>query len=187
MRFGSRYLAALFRVAALALFVCFTGCRQKELYVPGGTPPEEAESIVDVEFQWDHAEKAKVEGMSVFFYPLSSEGKVWNFEISGMQGGPVSLFPGSYTLVAINNDLPGIDLTTGPSPASIVANARYYDDGTLRPSGMIYGAVTDNVSIPADTCKGGTGITAHIPSPPRPIYSIKNTRNRTIPGVFSKK
>lgn len=168
MRDGSRYLAALVRIVAVSLIVCMTGCRQKEL----GSLPEDAESIVDIEFIWDHAENAKVEGMSVFFYPMSAEGKIWNFEISGMEGGPVSLFPGSYTLLAINNDLPGIDLTTGQAPASIVANAIYYDDGTLRPSGMIYGAMIENVNIPTEVCKTEGAFPARISCIPGSIRTV---------------
>lgn len=68
---------------------------------------------------------------------VSPGGKIWCFEIPGMHGALVALTPCQYSLVAVNNDLPGIDLSTGLTASSVTVNARYYEDGTLRPSGMV--------------------------------------------------
>lgn len=160
------------KAAAIVVCVALCGCRQKELYIMGDVQPDVTESIVDVRFIWYDAENAEVEGMSVYFFPLSEGGKVWNFEIAGMNGGLVSLLPGSYTFLAVNNDLPGIDFTATPTPSNIVAHARCYDDGTLRPSGMVYGAVMDDVRIPVDTCKNDTVEPANHSTPLRPIYTV---------------
>lgn len=150
---SSRILTIIIQTLVVVILISVSGCRQKGLLNPEDIHPDEARSIVDVDFLWNNAEKAKVEGMSTYFFPLSPEGKIWNFEIAGMDGGLVALVPGRYTFVAVNNDLPGIDLTTGMSASSVTVNARYYDDGTLRPSGMIYGTVVNNVLITPDTCQ----------------------------------
>lgn len=165
-------LTTFVKATAIVVCVVLCGCRQKELYIMGDVQPDVAESIVDVKFLWNNAENAEVEGMSVYFFPLSEGGKIWNFEIAGMNGGLVSLIPGPYTFLAVNNDLPGIDFTATPAAGNIVAHARCYDDGTLRPSGMIYGAVIDKVDIPVDTCRNDTSEPPHHSTPPRPIYTF---------------
>lgn len=161
----------LVKAAAIVVTLFLCGCRQKELFIIEELP-EDKENVVDVKFLWDDAKGAEVEGMSVYFFPLSEGGKIWNFEIAGMNGGLVSLFPGPYTFMAVNNDLPGIDMTMVPDVGSIVVHARCYDDGILRPSGMVYGAVMDNVIIPVDTCKTDTTEPADHPTPLSPIYTV---------------
>lgn len=156
MRDSSRILTLIIKTVVVAMSISVSGCRQKDLLNPEEIHPDETRSIVDVDFLWDNNEKTEVEGMSTYFFPLSPEGKIWNFEIAGMKGGLVALVPGSYTLVAVNNDLPGIDLSTDISASSVTVNARYYDDGTLQPSGMVYGSVVNNVIISADTCQSIT-------------------------------
>lgn len=169
MRYSLRVLISIVQTLAIAASLIMSGCRQKELLNPEDVYPDEPQSIVYVDFLWDHAANADVEGMSTYFFPLFTEGKIWNFEIAGMKGGPVALLPGKYTVVAINNDLPGIDLSTGSSASSVTVNARYYDDGTLRPSGMVYGSVVDNVIITSDSCQS----IAIVPDSLATVYHVR--------------
>ncbi len=153
MRGSSRIFPTFFTALALVVAFSESGCRQKELYLPEEIHPEVENTIVEIEFLWTKAENAMVEGMSTYFFPLSQGGKIWSFEIAGMHGGPVALFPGDYSLVAVNNDLPGVDLSADLTASSATVNARYNNDGSLRPSGMIYGSIIDNAQVTSDPCQ----------------------------------
>lgn len=166
---SSRIHATIILTLVLIVSFSWSGCRQKELLNPEDIHPVEIQSIVDVAFIWDHAENAKVEGMSTYFFPVSPGGKIWCFEIPGMHGGLVALTPCQYSLVAVNNDLPGIDLSTGLTASSVTVNARYYEDGTLRPSGMVYGVVVGNVHITADSCQSITVV----PDSLATVYNVR--------------
>lgn len=163
----------LLKAAGCGVAICAAGCCQKDLYFPA----DDTSSIIDVDFEWNHAENATVEGMSTFFFPLSQGGKIWNFEIAGMYGGTVTIPPGQYTMLALNNDLPGVDISVGETASSVKINTRHYDDGTLRPSGMVYGAVAENISIPAETHPD-------IPSSSRYIVSVSPDSLATVYNVI---
>lgn len=164
----------LVKAAACCAAICAAGCCQKDLYFPA----DDTVAIVDVEFDWSHAENAAVEGMSTFFFPLSQGGKIWNFEIAGMEGGTVALAPGDYAMVAVNNDLPGVDLSVGDDASSVKVNTRLNADGTLRPSGMVYGAVTD-VNIPGEA--DDQGATRHVVSAtPDSLATVYNVILRDV-------
>lgn len=141
----------LMQVMALAMAVVCVGCNQKDLCYDD-CDLDHGASIVEIKFLWNHAEQANVEGMSTYFFPLDPDGKIWNFEIAGKVGGAVAIPCGRYALIALNNDSPGVDISSGVTPMSVTVNARYYNDGTLRPSGMIYGNVIDNVTILPELC-----------------------------------
>lgn len=130
------------RVILFCMAATLSGCRQKELYTM-----QDIICTVEVEFGWEHAKDAAVEGMSTYFFPLDPDGKIWNFEISGKDGGPVAIPCGSYILAVVNNDLPGIDISIGNSLSSLTLDAVFTDDNTIRPSGMVYGAVIDKIHI----------------------------------------
>lgn len=136
-------------IITLTLVMTCISCNQKGMCYDDEDLNRDA--IVEVNFLWDDADRINIEGMSTFFYPHDSDGKIWDFEIAGKNGGLISVPRGRYTVVAINNDSPGVDISFGPTPSSVAINARYYDDKTLRPSGMIYGGIADtNVFNPTE-------------------------------------
>lgn len=115
------------------------GCTQKELLSP------EEMCRVDVRFLWDKAQDGSPDGMTLLFYPEDARSEFWRFEISGKEGGPVELPWGTYTLVALNNDLPGIRLKDMPyESASLTALEMPRSQIYVSPVGMVYeGKVTD--------------------------------------------
>lgn len=120
----------------------FMGCNQKDLLFPDELCKAE------IHFNWDKAPEAYPEGMTLLFYPLDSGGEFWRFEISGRDGGAVELPWGNYTLIALNNDLPGVMLKDMPySSASLsvreMPQSRYY----ASPVGMVYEGKIDNLKI----------------------------------------
>lgn len=150
------------------------GCCQKDLYYPDEPSPSEQATMVDVRFHWDHAENAYVEGMSTYFFPLSPGGRIWQFEIAGMEGGTVVLPPGDYVMIAVNNDLPGVDMSAGETPESVEVTARSYDSGLLRPSGMVYGAASDCVSVPSEISNTEEGSHVVIDLSPDSLATVYN-------------
>lgn len=84
-------------ICLASLLMC--ACHQKELVYP-------ASSMFDVTvlFDWTYAPDAAPEGMSVVFFPIGGEGRIWRYELSGRDGGTVSLPAGSYRMLAFNND-----------------------------------------------------------------------------------
>ncbi|MCI9606716.1 MAG: DUF5119 domain-containing protein [Muribaculaceae bacterium] len=136
-----RHLNILYILILLA--VAATGCGQKEIYCPGSF-----DSRVHVAFEWDKAHGADVEGMTLFFFPIDNDGKIWRFDIAGSAGGDIELPDGKYRMIAVNNDLPAISLTGTGSFSTLAAEATATAiDTLLMPTGMVYSAVIDNITV----------------------------------------
>lgn len=84
-------------ICLASVFMC--SCHQKELVYPASTMLK-----VTVSFDWKYAPEADPEGMSVVFFPIGGEGRIWRYELSGRDGGTVSLPAGRYRMLAFNND-----------------------------------------------------------------------------------
>lgn len=177
MKGVARKYITMLEMTACAVATCVTGCCQKDLYFP----PDDIPDIADIEFDWTHAENATVEGMSTFFFPLSEGGRIWTFDIAGMHGGPVSIPPGNYTMIAVNNDLPGIDLSAGETESSVTINTRFHDDDTLCPSGMVYGTAIDNVCI-----HSGAAMTDYKPNVPHCVINASPDSLSTVYNIILK-
>ena len=125
-----------------ALVAMLSGCRQKELENPVG-----AICTVDVRFLWDTAPEAAPEGMTVLFYPLDAEGSFWRYDIAGRDGGQVEIESGAYTMIALNNDLPGVRLEDisyiDSARAMTVAATKSLADST----GMLYEGIIENIRV----------------------------------------
>lgn len=66
---------------------------------------------ITVRFDWDNAPEAKPQGMSVYFFPLNGDRRIWSFDIAGTRGGEIELPVGTYRMLAFNNDTHNIDFT----------------------------------------------------------------------------
>lgn len=126
----------------IMVMAMLTGCRQKELLSPEGVM-----CTVDVRFLWDNAPGAETEGMTLLFYPLDTEGSFWRYDIAGRDGGQVEIESGTYTMIAFNNDLPGIRLEDisyiDSAKAMTVAATKALADST----GMLYEGVIEDLRI----------------------------------------
>lgn len=136
-----------FGTIALCLLICLTlalgGCRQKDLVFPN-----EGLCRIDIRFLWNNAVNASPEGMTLLFYPLEEDSEFWRFEISGCEGGTVEMPEGSYTMIAVNNDLPGVSLTTMPyEAASLNVRDVPRSQTYASPTGMVYMGRIDKVEI----------------------------------------
>ena len=121
-------------ILSLWVFGTFTACRQKELLYSG----EPVKVMVD--FDWQMAEDADPEGMTLVFFPADSCSKLWRFDIPGREGGEVELLSGRYNVIAYNSDLPGIGFTDKDSYDRYSAIALNKNDSAAAPSGMLYAA-----------------------------------------------
>lgn len=131
----TRSIAAV--IVASALFCA--GCAQKEIGAPDFSP-----RVVDIAFMWGNAPGADPAGMTVCFYPRSEGARMWRFDIPGRSGGSVELPPGSYEMVAVNNDLPGVVYSSMPE---LSVSARVDADGVAASSGMVYGAAVGELTV----------------------------------------
>lgn len=132
--------------AAIAMLCC--GCTQKALDWPG-EQPEGFE--LEVKFDWKYASEANPAGMTLWFRADTRDAKIWRYDIAGRDGGRVWLPPGNYSLVAVNNDLPGIaypSLTRGPE--LLVKCITLNSNDICMPSGILYEAIDAGVSISQD-------------------------------------
>lgn len=133
--------AALMFTATL-LAGALISCGHKEIVCPGAT------EAIEVLFEWNDAPYAEVEGMTLYFYPTDGHGKVWRFDIAGRDGGQVELPTGTYSMIACNNDLPGVTLEGTELKSTIRATAaRLVDRGVYASTGMLYGTVVDEIEI----------------------------------------
>ena len=133
-----RILGCIITAASL-----LTACSHKEIMCPGNDPHP-----AEVRFMWDNAPGASVNGMTTYFYPLSQSSRIWRFDIAGSEGGPIELPLGHYRLIAINNDLPGITLSSTDNADNLCAEARRAGSGNLlSPTGMLYCARVPEVEL----------------------------------------
>lgn len=100
---------SLVATMTLALTACDTdGCSQQMPDVipdeEDGGQTEEARTVT-VTFDWSDMPEADPEGMCVYFYSAGSgNGNYRRFDFTGKTGGTVELKPGSYYVIAYNND-----------------------------------------------------------------------------------
>lgn len=141
-----RTLHTLIAVAALTSIsgIMFTSCHHKEIVCNDSQVGD-----VSVKFEWDNAEKAAVEGMTVYFYPTGSNGKIWRFDISGRDGGRVGLPMGNYNMIAVNNDLPGVAFSGLDSFGGFTASARSLSGSgsPMTSTGMLYGTTVHGIEV----------------------------------------
>ncbi len=117
------------------------GCRQKDLIC--SLEP----MIVGVEFDWQNAEGADPEGMTLLFFPVEESSQPWRFDISGCNGGDIEILPGRYRVLAFNNDLPGVEFTDKDSFDGFSAMVRIVSDTLAAPTGLLLSADLTDVGI----------------------------------------
>ncbi len=132
--------------AAASILLATSGCSQKDIGLEASTPLP-----LHVMLMWELAPHAEVDGMSLYFLPLSEDFRFWRFDIAGMEGGEIEIPSGRYRLITLNNDLPGIRVSPGDGGDGFRIIARPAGDDAdgkrLMPSGMIYGDVVDAVEV----------------------------------------
>lgn len=79
--------------------VCMCACHQKELVYPASTMVK-----VTIAFDWSEAPMADPEGMTVVFFPVGDEGRIWRYELKGRDGGTIEIPLGNYRMLTYNND-----------------------------------------------------------------------------------
>lgn len=128
----------------LSVLAVTTSCEHKEIVCP-------TSENLNVVFEWDKASNADVDGMTLFFYPLEENERIWRFDIAGRDGGNVNLPSGKYELIACNNDLPGIILEDTESASTLHASVRNlaigHDTEVYSNSGMLYCAEIRKLEI----------------------------------------
>lgn len=133
---------SLFILPLLAIGSLLESCTQKDILYP------EQMCRLDVRFLWDKAKEADPEGMTLLFYPQGEREEFWRFEISGRDGGPVEIPWGTYTLVAVNNDLPATILKDMPySSASLTARELPRALTYSSPVGIVYEAKVETLIV----------------------------------------
>lgn len=123
----------LLSVCVLAMALILQSCRHSAIICPDG-----GGRVIDVRFMWDDAPDAMPDGMTLYFFPVNSDGNIWRFDIAGRDGGKVELPFGSYRLLAFNNDLPRIDYSETGSYDSFTANARFAGKTLVYAPGLLY-------------------------------------------------
>ena len=89
---------------SVALTVFMLSCQHKDIACPG----LDAGDGIKVLFDWTSAPDAAPDGMTVIFFPLDADGRIWHFEIAGREGGRVKLPCGHYTVSYTHLTLPTI-------------------------------------------------------------------------------
>lgn len=131
-------------IISVSMLAAVTSCGHKDIVCP-------ASDGINVVFEWNNASDADVDGMTLFFYPLDENERIWRFDIAGREGGPVRLPSGTYEMIACNNDLPGIILGDTENPSTLYASARSVvtgeDHGVFASSGMLYCAKISRLEV----------------------------------------
>lgn len=129
-------------MAAIVVSLILQSCRHSAIICPEG-----GSRVLNVKFMWDEAEDAMPDGMTLYFFPVNSDGRIWRFDIAGRDGGKVELPYGSYRLLAFNNDLPRIDYSDTDSYDGFTANARFAGKTLVYAPGLLYVATVDFVDV----------------------------------------
>lgn len=169
-------------VVLLLLGCVLGGCNQKDLLFP------DEMCKVEVCFVWDKAEGATPDGMTLLFYPEGDKGEFWRFEISGRNGGPVEIPWGTYTMVAVNNDLPGVVLKDMPySSASLTAADLPRSQTYASQVGIVYEAKVEHLTIMPDGVNYISGrdclVSSHLPEVVCYPDTVSTVYNVIIDGV----
>lgn len=92
-------------VLPILLSIILCACNHKELcYVH----PHEV--TLRVEYDWTNAPDADPAGMCIFFYPEDSDIAPLRFDFHGLNGGNISLIPGTYKVLTYNNDTEALQI-----------------------------------------------------------------------------
>ena len=117
-------------------------CQHKDIECPG------ASENIYVVFEWNRAPAADVAGMTLWFYRQGPDAKVWRYDIAGHDGGGVELPSGTYSMIACNNDLPGIRFEDTDNVGAVHATARRrLADGIYANTGMLYSTFVNYVEV----------------------------------------
>lgn len=131
----------------MALAAAITSCEHKDILDPGNGLHQ-----VNLLFMWDDYPDASPKGMTVYFFPVNSGGKIWRYDIPGRDGGPVELPAGRYDMLAFNNDLPGVAFSGMTSLRNGIASA-VVRNGISQGIGELYAAVVENIEVtPCGVC-----------------------------------
>lgn len=125
------------------LLLVMLSCDHKDIVWPGSSM-----STVTIKFEWGNAPDASPEGMTLYFYPESSYGESWKFDMSGRDGGTVELPTGDYRMLAYNTDVSGITIGGADSYSGVKAEARKTGEGEgVSSVGVLYGAVVRHIEV----------------------------------------
>lgn len=125
----------------LMVMLGLASCSQRPLYCPDDTLWK-----VHVAFEWDLAPEANPDGMTVWFYNRDS-GAAWRFDIAGRDGGDVELPIGRYTMITLNNDIAGADVTGQDKASTNTLVCRDQGGGVVRQPGLVYGTTLEDVEV----------------------------------------
>lgn len=149
-----------------------SACTQKELSRGG------EDVRLRVQFDWQDALNADPEGMTLLFFPADDQSMSWRFDLQGRDGGEIELLSGVYNIVALNSDLPGVELSDTDSFGLISANARNYADSLTSPTGMLYSAIlTEAAVFPSEAS------TRTIRLKPDSLSTVYNIRLDSVSGT----
>lgn len=137
----SRISSSITLILTVWATMLLAGCRQKELTFELEPLP------VSVEYDWINAENAFPEGMTLLFFPTDGSSRPWRFDIGGREGGDIEIFPGDYSVISYNNDLPGVEFLDTDSYDRFSAAPCAVSDSLTTPTGMLYGAHLGHVSV----------------------------------------
>lgn len=137
----------LFWLTAVAT-VSLTGCDRREIVCLEGK-----QIPLEVAFEWDSAPDADPEGMTLYLYDADNREGCRRVDISGREGGRFELPVGRYNMIAVNNDLPGVRIEGYEKYNSICAATRSAANipgqelPHVKPTGMLYGAVVNDIEV----------------------------------------
>ena len=86
-----------------ALLTLFSACDHKELIFDSEPTPVKQRSRTRVVYDWRYAPEANPASMELCLYPSNSS-KHLSFNMVGKDGGYISLAPGRYDAISMNND-----------------------------------------------------------------------------------
>ena len=136
-----RSLAYYSLLMAVALWVILPACDHKEIVWPDGTPHQ-----VELRFMWDNYPEADPEGMTVYFFPLDGNSRIWRFDITGKDGGPVAIPAGRYSMLAYNNDLTG-ETESNLSEVTQATASAVDHNAIIQGTGPLYAGVISRVDV----------------------------------------
>lgn len=142
-----RRLSAFFMIieVMLAAAALLSGCDEKDLCYH-----HEHLVTLRLDFDWRDAPEADPQGMVVFFYPEDEEdGHIYRFNFSGIQGGEISVAPGSYHLITYNNDT---EFAAGFNTDSFHGHYLFTREGSLlEPMSLTRSARNNDLPRPSGT------------------------------------
>lgn len=120
--------------------IVLSGCEHKKIHMPSSQPQG-----VHMMLMWDRYPDANPQGMTLYFFPLGG-GKIWRYDTPGRDGGDVELPIGRYSMLAFNNDLPGVAFS-GLTSLSAAKAALRLSSGAATGSGALYCGVVERLEV----------------------------------------